>query len=103
MTKYLGIMHKLKFIIPLKALLLIYQRFVQSHLNFCSSVWGFVAKSNIDQLLTAQKKAVRNVMPGYVQYYYDEGKFPAHTQPAFKKYNLLTAQKIIAKNALNYS
>ena len=100
MTKYLGIMYKLKFIIPLKARLLIYQSFVQSHLNFCSSVWGFAAKSNIDQLLTVQKKAVRTVMPGYVQYYYDEGKLPAHTKPAFKKYNLLTAHSIIAKNAI---
>ena len=45
MTKYLGIVYKLKFIIPLKARLLIYQSFVHSHLNFCSSVWGFAAKS----------------------------------------------------------
>ena len=78
------IMYKLKFIIPLKARLLIYQSFVQSHLNICSSVWGFAANSNIDQLLTVQKKAVRTVMPGYVQYDYDEGKLPAHIKPAFK-------------------
>ena len=55
MTKYLGIMYKLKFVIPLKARLLIYQSFVHSHLNFCSSAWGFAAKSGIDQLLTIQK------------------------------------------------
>ena len=93
-------MHKLKFIFPLKACLLIYQSFVQSHLNFCSSVWGFAKKSIIDQLLTIQKKAVRAVMPGFVQYFYHKGKMPAHTKPAFKKYNLLTVQNIIAKNAI---
>ena len=67
MTKNLEIMYKSTFVISLKARLLIYQSFVQSQLNFCTSVWGFAAKSNKDQLLTIQKKAVRTVMPGYVQ------------------------------------
>ena len=39
-------------------------------------------------------------MPGYVQFYYDDGTLPAHTKPAFKDYNLLTVQNIIAKNAI---
>ena len=39
-------------------------------------------------------------MPGYVQYYYEDGITPAHTKPAFKEYKILTVQGIIAKNAL---
>ena len=39
-------------------------------------------------------------MPGFVQYYYDKGKIPAHTKPAFTNYSLLTVHNIIAKNAL---
>ena len=40
------------------------------------------------------------MIPGFVQYYYDKGKMPAHTKPAFKNYKLLTVQNIIAKNAI---
>ena len=87
MTKYLGIMYKLKFIIPLKARLLIYQSFVQSHFNFCSPVLYGV------QLLTVQKKAVRTAMPGYVQYSYE---LSAYTKPAFTKNNLLEMPYYIA-------
>ena len=100
MSKYIGVMCKLKFQIPLKARLLVYNSLVQSHLNFCSSIWGFAAKSNIDKLLTVQKKAIRSVMPGFVQYFYKDGITPAHTKPAFKEYNILTVQSLIAKNAL---
>ena len=99
MSKYVGVMCKLKFQIPLKARLLIYNSLVQSHLNFCSTVWGFAAKSNIDKLLTVQKKAMRTVMPGYVQYFYEDGITPAHTKSAFKEYNILTVQSIKAKTA----
>ena len=100
MSKYIGIMGKLKFQIPTKARLFIYNSLVQSHLNFCSSIWGFAAKSNIEKLFTVQKKALRTVMPGYVQYYYEDGKLPAHTKNAFKEFNILTVNSVIAKNAL---
>ena len=56
MSKYIGIMGKLKFQIPTKARLFIYNSLVQSHLNFCSSIWGFAAKSNIEKLFTVQKR-----------------------------------------------
>ena len=100
MSKYIGIMYKIKHSIPLKVRLLIYHSFIQSHLNFCSIVWGFSCKSNIDSLLTVQKKAMRAVMPGYVRYYYKDGILPTHTKPAFKEYNIMTVQSIIAKNGL---
>ena len=100
MSKYVGIMYKIKHSIPLQARLLIYHSLVQSHLNFCSSVWGFSCKSNIDSLHTVQKKAIRAVMPGYVKYYYKDGVLPTHTKSAFKEYTILTAQSVIAKNAL---
>ena len=93
-------MYKLKHSIPLKVRLLIYHIFIQSHLNFCSIVWGFSCKSNIDSLLTVQKKAMRAVMPGYVKYYYKDGVLPTHTKPAFREYNIMTVQSIIARNGL---
>ena len=56
MSRYVGIMYKIKKFLPLTARLQIYHSFVQSHLNFCSLLWGFSAKSNIEALFSKQKK-----------------------------------------------
>ena len=79
MSRYIGTLYKLKNILPLKARLLTFDCLVQSHVNYCSLVWGMTNKSKIDQLFTAQKKAVRAIMPGYVNYYYNNGVTPTHT------------------------
>ena len=93
-------MYKLKFLIPIKVRLLIYHSFIQSHLNFCSLIWGFAAKSFINELFIVQKKSVRAVMPGFVRYFYKDGVIPTHTKSAFSEYKILTVHNIIAKNAL---
>ena len=79
MSRYIGIMYKIKSKVPLNIRLQIYHSFVQSHLNFCSLVWGFTKRSNIELLFTVQKKAIRAVMPGYVNYFYKEGQLPTGT------------------------
>ena len=95
MSEYIGIMYKIKHSIPLNVHLLIYHSFIQSHLNFCSLIWGFSCKSNIDCLLTVQKKAyMRAVMPGYVRYLYKDVTLPTHTKSAFKEYKIMTVQSI---------
>ena len=50
MARYIGIMYKLNKYLPLEARLQIYHSFVQSHLNYCSLLWGFAAKSHIETL-----------------------------------------------------
>ena len=100
MSRYIGIMYKLRPILPAKARLQIFNSLVQSHLNYCSLVWGSTCKSNIDSLFATQKKAMRAVMPGYVNYYYKDGKLPTHTKPGFTSHNVLTIQNVILKNML---
>ena len=100
MSRFIGIMFKIKRKLPIKARLQIFQSLVQSHLNFCSLVWGFAAKSHIDSLFTKQKQGIRAVMPGYVNYYYKDGKLPDHTKATFKEYEILTVHGLIIKNAL---
>ena len=56
MSRYIGTLYRLKHILPLKARLLIYNSLVQSHLNYCSLVWGFTNKSKIEALFSTQKK-----------------------------------------------
>ena len=100
MSRFIGVMYKIKRQLPIKARLQIFQSFVQSHLNFCSLVWGFAAKSHIESLFASQKQGIRAVIQGYVNYYYKDGKTPAHTKSAFKEHEILTVHGVIAKNAL---
>ena len=102
MSRYIGIMYKIKSLLPLKARLQIFHSFVQSHLNYCSLVWGFSAKSNIESLFTKQKIAMRAIMPGYVNHRYVDGTLPSHTKSNFTEHNILTVHGIIVKNALTF-
>ena len=100
MSRYIGILYKLKNILPLRARILIFNSLIQSHLNYCSLVWGSSTKNKIESLFTAQKKAIRAIMPGFVNYYYKDGTLPSHTKAAFTDFNILTVHNIILKNIL---
>ena len=102
MARYTGLMYKLKAVLPLKARLQIYHSFVQSHLNYCSLVWGFASKSSIGSLFSKQKMGLRAVIPGFVNYWYKDGTPPAHTKSSFITHKILTVHNIIVKNALIY-
>ena len=100
MSRYVGVMYKLKGLVPVSVMLQIYHSFVQSHINYCSLVWGFSAKSNIESLFSGQKKGIRSVMPGFVKFFYKDGITPAHTKPGFTKFKILSVQGVVVLNAL---
>ena len=99
LSRYVGIMYKIKRFIPIEVRIQIYHSFVQSHLNFCSLVWGFSSKSNIEALFAKQKKGIRAVMPGYVNYYYTDGILPTSTKSKFNEFEILTVHSIVVRNA----
>ena len=100
MCRYVGIMYKIKNLLPIQARLQVFHSFVQSHISYCSLVWGFSSKSNIETLFASQKKGLRAVIPGYINYFYKDGKLPAHTKSFFNKYKIHTIHSIVVKNAL---
>ena len=100
MSRYVGIMYKLKGVLPIQARKQIFHSFVQSHLNYCSLIWGFSSKSNIEALFAGQKKGIRAVMSGKVNYFYKNGNLPTHTKPAFNELSIMTVHNIIVQNAL---
>ena len=102
MSRYVGIMYRIKSLLPVKARLQIFHSFVQSHLNFCPLVWGFAAKSNIEALFTSQKKGLRAAIPGHINYMYRDGALPTHTKSFFDKFNILTVHGIVAINTLTF-
>ena len=102
MSRYIGVLYKLKSIVPLSVRLMIYNSFIQSHLNYCSLLWGTSAKSKIDSLFSTQKKAIRAVTPGHVNYFYKDGSCPSHTKPYFTNLQILTVHNIILKNCITF-
>ena len=100
MSRYLGIMFRIKHRLPIKVRIQIFHCFVQAHLNYCPLLWGFSAKSHIQSLFTKQKRGMRAVMPGFVKYFYEDGDTPTHTKNYFKDYEILTVHGVIVMNAL---
>ena len=64
MNRYVGIMYRIKNLLPLKSRIQIFHSFVQSYINYCSLIWGFASKSNIDSLFVGQNKGLRAAIPG---------------------------------------
>ena len=93
-------MYKVKYFLPLKARVQIFQSFFQSHFHYCSTVWGIAAKSNIESLFRNQKQAMRAIMPGFVNYFDNDGKLSDYTKSSFYEYGILTLHGIIVNNAL---
>ena len=100
MSRYVGTLYKLKHILPVSVRLLTFNSLVQSHTEYCSSVWGCTNKSKIDIIFITQKKAMRAVMPGRINYFYKDGICPSHTKQGFTEYYILTVQNIILKNLM---
>ena len=100
MCRYIGVMYKIKNRITQRARLQIYHSFVQSHINYCSTVWGHASSTLIDSLFSQQKKGIRAVIPGFINYRYKDGETPGHTKPYFSEYKILNVHNLIALNSI---
>ena len=87
-------------ILPPSARMLTFNSLVQSHINYCSLVWEACSKTKIESIFIAQKKAIRGIMPGWVNYFYNKGTCPTHTKSTFKELNVLTVHNVILKNIM---
>ena len=71
----------------------IYNSLVRSHLEFGILSWGNALPSQLQKIKTLQKKCVRNVA----------GKdFNSHTDPLFKKLDILKLEDLILYNSLTF-
>ena len=101
MARYIGLMYKLKKQLPEKVRIQIYHSFVQSHINYCALVWGFCAKSNIESLFRAQKKGMRAVVPGFINYKYrSDGTLPGHTNLHTRVCNSCVEVDLLVRNVV---
>ena len=79
--KVIGVMRRIKRYVPLDTLKTIYNSLIQPHLYYCILCWGF-SNTRIQKL---QKRAIRLICGS---------KYNAHTDPLFKRLNILKIQDI---------
>ena len=87
--KYSGMMNKLKNYLPRYIMKALYNSLVQSHLNYAIFVWGF----KCNRLVKLQKRLVRIITCS---------KYNAHTDPLFKRTEILKVANILDLNALKF-
>ena len=97
-----GILRKLKNTVPDSVIKLLYNSFIQSHLYYCSNVWGLGSKSSLDKIFSSQKKAIRVISEKPINQYYnpETGELPGHTKPIFNNYEILTVHNIVYMQTL---
>ena len=86
-SRNIGILYKMKDILPPKPMKILFHSFIQSHLNHCSLIWGLGTKNSLKKLFVCQKKAIRILIPGFVNHYYNKNteQPPTHTKETFTK------------------
>ena len=75
-----------KYLVPLRIRKVIYRSLFESHLHFGSIIYGSCEPKYLSNIVTIQKRAVRNIVCA---------KYRAHTDPIFKQLNILKAEDLI--------
>lgn len=88
-SKTVGILNRLKRIIPIKSLIAIYNSLINSHINYGILCWGY----KCNRILKLQKKAVRII---------SNSKYNAHSQPIFKQLRILTVNDIFTRKLYKF-
>ena len=78
-SKVIGIMFRLKYIVPCDVLQTLYNSLIMPHFHYCLLAWGSTIK-NGHKLHLLQKKAVRIITNSH---------YIAHTDPIFKKLHMV--------------
>ena len=80
-SSIIGVLNKLKNVIPTNALKLIYSSLILPRLYYCNLIWGYKPL----RLIKLQKRAVRII---------SKAKYNSHTETLFKRHQLLTIEDI---------
>jgi len=101
-SKNVGIIYRVSHFAESSITLRLYHAIVSPYLNYCNLNWGGAAKSHLNKLLKLQKRVVRIIA---------NAEFLAHTEPLFKRLELLTIENVykfacctyVFKNRYNYA
>ena len=88
-SRAIAILKRLHKLLPTSTLLLIYNSLLLPHISYSILAWGFTC----DRVLKLQKTAIRLLCHTH---------FYAHTEPLFKKLNVLRVSDLFKQKALNF-
>jgi len=80
LAKTLGIMHRTRYLFDEPTRKNLYNTLFLPHLNYCSEIWGNTSKTNLQNIVLQQKKALRIIC---------NVKRAEATTPLFKRLNIL--------------
>jgi hypothetical protein len=92
-SKSLYIINRAKNLLPTSCLLTLYYALVQSHLNYCSTIYGSATKTRLQKLVLKQKQAIRII---------SNADFRANTSPLFRRHQILPLNDLIKFNNLKF-
>ena len=78
----IGVLNKLKYVLPLHIRYTLYNSFVLPYLSYCVMIWG----SQTHRLLTHQKRAIRTIALS---------KYNSHSNPLFKRLHALKIDDLL--------
>ena len=81
----LGIMNKVRNMLPMKAMQMLYFSLIYPYLQYCNIIWGVAKEAVISKLIVLQKRAVRLCTNSIRK---------AHSEPLFVKLGLLKLSEI---------
>ena len=92
-SKTCGILTQLKYYLPQSVLLQIYNALLLPYIQYCAIIWGNSSHNVLNNILTIQKRAVRNICMRDAR---------AHTAPLFKKLSILKITDIYTQQVSNF-
>ena len=92
-SKSIGIIGRLRFVLPKYTLRTLYYSLIYPYLNYGSIIWGNTFLSNLNRLKKLQKKAIRII---------SLSTFRSHTNPLFKAESLLKLEDIISLSTVSF-
>ena len=88
-SQILGILNRLKHILPQSIKIMLYNALLLPHINYCLVTWGYQCK----RINILQKRAIRLITLS---------RYNGHTAPLFKKLKLLTIKDMLALQELKF-
>ena len=84
-SKSLGILNRVKFILPRSSLITLYHTMIQPYLFYCNIIWGGASLLALNKLICLQKRALRLITCSY---------FRTPSNPLFIKLSVMKLQDI---------
>ena len=85
LSKGIGVLYKLRHLVPKQSLKSLYSSFIQSHVLYGILNWGCASKTILEPLKCNLRKAVRII---------DSANYTTHSEPIFKRLKIFNFDKL---------